>query len=248
VTAAAHRTREEERAAPAVRGASHPLRSGLGAAAEDYLKAIYEITGQTSRVAPSSVAAKLGVSQAAVTKMVKRLRALKLVRYTRTRGVELTDSGRLVALETIRHHRLIEMYLHQALGYSWDEVDREAEILEHVISEDFEDRIDRLLGHPTHDPHGSPIPTKDGRIEEIPLPSLADLAASQAGTVRRVFGRDPEMLRYLNGLGIALGTEVKLLERAPFGGPLRVRVGTSEHVIGVELARAVFVDASESAS
>ncbi len=223
-------------------------RSELGAAVEDYLKAIYEIAGQSERVAPSTVAAKLRVSQAAVTKMIKRLRTRKLVRYARARGVELTDAGRLAALETIRHHRLLEAYLHQALGYSWDEVDREAEVLEHVISEDFEDRIDRLLGHPTHDPHGSPIPTKDGRIEEVPLPALADLVTGQNGVVRRVFGRDPKMLRYLKELGIELGTRVELVERAPFQGPLRVRVNGTERAIGPELARAVFVAIDEGAS
>jgi DtxR family Mn-dependent transcriptional regulator len=181
--------------------------------------------------------------------MVKRLRARRLVRYGRVPGIVLTDEGRAVALEIVRHHRLLEAYLHQVLGYSWDEVDREAEILEHVISEDFEDRIDRLLGHPTHDPHGSPIPTKDGRVEDVALPSLADLAAGQSGVVRRVWGRDPEMLRYLEQLGIGLDVRVALVERAPFGGPLKVRVGTVEHVIGEGLARAIFIarDGKESA-
>jgi DtxR family Mn-dependent transcriptional regulator len=223
-------------------------RPQFGAAVEDYLKMIYQLSLESPRVAPATVAEKLGVSQAAVSKMVKRLRARRLVRYGRGPGIVLTEEGLAIALEIVRHHRLLEAYLHRVLGYSWDEVDREAEILEHAISEDFEDRIDRLLGHPTHDPHGSPIPTKDGRVEDVALPTLADLAIGQRGIIRRVSGRDPEMLRYLNELGIVLDTLIQLVERAPFGGPLRVRVGEAEHVIGEGLARAVFVAVEENAS
>jgi DtxR family Mn-dependent transcriptional regulator len=215
--------------------------SSFGAAVEDYLKTIYQISLSTKRVAPSSVATKLGVSQAAVTKMVKRLRERRLVRYARPQGVVLTESGRRIALEMIRHHRLLEAYLHQALGYSWDQVDREAEVLEHVISEDFEDRIDRLLGFPTHDPHGSPIPTKDGRMEDAEFPPLSDLEAGQRGTIRRVNGQDPDMLRYLGDLGLYPNTEVQVLEREPFGGPIRLLVNGKRRSIGAELARNVFV-------
>ncbi len=242
------------RSAPARPDLPRPLggddsstRTGHGSAVEDYLKTVYQLSLACPRVAPSTVAAKLGVSQAAVTKMVKRLRALRLVRYGRGPGIVLTEDGRAVALEVVRHHRLIEAYLHRALGYSWDEVDREAEVLEHVISEDFEERIDRVLGHPTHDPHGSPIPTKDGRVADADFPSLDDLDAGQSATVRRVNGRDPEMLRYLGELGLYPETEVTLVERAPFGGPLRILVGGAERTIGAQLARNVFVDAREAA-
>lgn len=221
-------------------------RPTLGAAAEDYLKIVYQLSLASARVAPSTVATKLGVSQAAVTKMVKRLRALRLVHYDRGAGIVLTDDGRAIALEIVRHHRLLEAYLHRALGYSWDEVDREAEILEHVISEDFEERIDRLLGHPTHDPHGSPIPTKDGRVEDTDFPTLLDLEAGARARIRRVTATDPEMLRYLGELGLYPQTEVVLVERAPFGGPLRVLVAGVERVFGVELARRVFIAPEEN--
>jgi DtxR family Mn-dependent transcriptional regulator len=227
------------------RSAEFPSAASLGAAIEDYLKAIYQLSLASERVAPSTVATKLGISQAAVTKMIKRLRTRRLVRYGRPQGVVLTDSGRRVALEMIRHHRLLEAYLYKALGYSWDEVDREAEILEHAISEEFEDRIDQLLGHPTHDPHGSPIPTKDGRVEDVDFPALGDLAVGQRGTIRRVDGRDPDKLRYLGELGLYPDTPIQLLEREPFGGPLQLLVKGKKRAIGPELARHVFVAVQE---
>lgn len=218
-------------------------RASLGAAGEDYLKAVYVLSLATGRVAPTAVAEKLGVSQPAVTKMVRRLQELQLVAYGRTEGITLTPAGRRIALEVIRHHRLLEAYLHQALGYSWDEVDREAEVLEHVISEEFEDRIDRLLGFPTHDPHGSPIPTKEGEIFDEELPTLGDVGPGRPSVVRRVNGRDPEMLRYLGTLGLYPEAKVTLLECAPYGGPVRVLVDGIERAIGPEVARCVFVAA-----
>lgn len=213
----------------------------FGSAVEDYLKTVYKLSQRTSRVTPSAVAEAQEVSLAAVTKMVKRLKELKLVAYERGRGIELTAGGTKVALEIIRHHRLLEVYLKEALGYTWDQVDGEAEILEHVISEEFEDRIDAMLGHPTHDPHGDPIPTKDLEIDSTVHPPLVEMEPGQKARVARVSDEDPAMLRYLGELGIYPAAGVELLEREPFGGPYRVKVDGREHRIGEELARNVFV-------
>ncbi len=213
----------------------------FGTAVEDYLKTIFKLSQRTERVTPSAVAEASGVSVAAVTKMVRKLGDLNLVSYVRGEGIDLTEAGTKVALEMIRHHRLIELYLKEALGYSWDRVDEEAEKLEHVISEEFEDRIDRMLGHPTHDPHGAPIPTKDGRLDTTRHPVLADLEPGRAVRVARVPDKDPAMLRYLGELGLYPGTDVELLSREPFDGPLRLRVAGEERTVGIELARKVWV-------
>jgi DtxR family Mn-dependent transcriptional regulator len=220
----------------------------FGTAVEDYLKTIFKLSRRMERVTPSAVAEAAGVTVPAVTQMVRKLGDLKLVRYERGRGIDLTATGRKVALEMIRHHRLIELYLAEALGYSWDAVDEEAEKLEHVISEEFEDRIDRMLGHPTHDPHGAPIPTKDGRLDEPHHPVLADLEPGQSARVARVPDNDPAMLRYLGDLGLYPGTPVELVRREPFDGPLSLRVGGDEQVVGMELARRVWIADEESAA
>lgn len=213
----------------------------VGPAVQDYLKTIYKRRDGDGLVSPSLVAEQLGVSPAAVTKMAKRLAELNLVRSAPNQRLQLTPAGRKIALEIIRHHRLLELYLTEALGYTWDQVDAEAERLEHHISEEFEERIDRMLGFPTHDPHGDPIPTKDGRLAEERHAPLASLEPGQAAVVRRVRDGDPELLRYLGRLGLYPDTAVEMLDKAPFGGPLRVRVGDAEHAIGSELAQSVFV-------
>jgi DtxR family Mn-dependent transcriptional regulator len=213
----------------------------LGEAAQDYLKAIYTLSLAETRVLPSQVAERLGVSPAAVTKMLRRLQELKLVSYERSQELALTAAGMKVALEVVRHHRLLELYLMEALGYTWDQVHPEAERLEHVISEEFEARIDALLGYPTHDPHGDPIPTLDGRVEELRLARLVDLEPGTTGVVRRVTDGDPAMLRYMGSLGLYPDAPVEMLDKAPYGGPLRVRVAGAEHAIGRELAEHVFV-------
>jgi len=215
------------------------LHSMIGTAAQDYLKVIYKL--QDAALTPTLLAGRLGVSGAAVTKMVRRLVELKLVRYQRREALRLTPAGEKVALEVIRHHRLLEAYLAEALGYSWDQVDAEAERLEHVISEEFEERIDQALGYPTHDPHGDPIPTRDGRIEVLRHPRLSELEAGCAGVITRVNDRDPALLRYLGGLGLYPRTRVELREKAPFGGPLTVHAGGSDHALGREAAEQVFV-------
>lgn len=213
----------------------------LGSAAQDYLKNIYKLALEQPGVTPSLLAERLGVSPAAVTKMLRRLQQLNLVRYERSQELSLTEAGEKIALEVIRHHRLLELYLAKALGYPWDEVDAEAERLEHWISEEFEERIDRLLGHPTHDPHGDPIPTRDGQIEPHCAALLADLLPGDTAVIRRVSDHDPAMLRYMARLGLYPNTPVRMLEKEPFGGPLRVRVGEAEQAIGHELACSVFV-------
>ncbi len=200
----------------------------LSAAGQDYLKAIYLIEQEQGegRVSTSALADKLQVARASVTGMLKKLAHSKptLVDYRPYRGVALTPAGRKIALEIIRHHRLVEAYLAEALGYSWDEVHREADQLEHVVSEELGDRMSQYLGHPEVDPHGHPIPDKDGSIrqyEELPLTALAE---GQQARILRVSDRDPELLRYLGELGLVLQAEVELLEAAPFEGPLHIRV------------------------
>lgn len=207
---------------------------------QDYLKAICLIAEAGEEVTTSAVAARLGVSAASVTAMIKRLSESGHLKHRRYQGVELTEKGRRLALEVIRHHRLLEAYLHQAMGMEWDRVHDEAEILEHAISEDLEDRIADLLGHPTHDPHGDPIPPKSGRHSEVHHSALDEVEAGNA-IVKRVSDRDPEALRYLGKLGIAPGTRISVEEQAPFGGPVWIRVGRRRHALGRELASAIFV-------
>lgn len=210
-------------------------------AMEDYLKAIYRLQEQQGQVTTQRLADELGVTGPSVTNMVKRLDEMRLLRHTRYHGVELTPAGRKIALEVIRHHRLLELYLAETLGYAWDEVHDEAERLEHHVSEELEARMDSALGFPTVDPHGDPIPSREGEIAAIAGLPLLDLEPGIAGTVTRVSDRDPEQLRYLGGLGLYPGVEVVVVERLPFEGPLKIRVGEQEHIIGRPLAAAVHV-------
>lgn len=214
----------------------------VGAAVQDYLKTIYKLRDPKGFVSPSAVAERMEVSPAAVSKMVKRLTEMNLVLPGENRRVALTPAGEKIALEVVRHHRLLEAYLMEALGYTWDQVDGEAEKLEHVISEEFEDKIDALLGFPTHDPHGDPIPSRDGHVPQEDHERLSALEPGQSGVVRRVRDRNPEMLRYIGRLGLYPDTSVEVLDHAPFGGPIRVRIGEVEHAIGRELADSIFVD------
>lgn len=219
----------------------------LGVAAQDYLKTIYKLTLLEERVTPSMLAERLEVSAAAVTKMLRRLQEMKLVNYTRSQELALTPGGEKIALEVIRHHRLLEAYLIEALGYTWDQVDAEAEKLEHVISEEFEDRIDEFLGYPTHDPHGDPIPTKEGHVDKTRHSTLAELEPGEQAVIRRVSDGDPEMLRYMARLGLYPSTPVEMIEKAPYGGPLRVRISDAEQAIGRELAGNIFVSRKDEA-
>ncbi len=210
-------------------------------AMEDYLKAAYRLRDEDGPITTQRLAEALGVSSPSVTNMVKRLHELGLVRHERYRGVELTETGEQIALEVVRHHRLLELYLVQALGYAWDEAHAEADRLEHHISEEMEARIDAALGHPTRDPHGDPIPGRDGAVAALGDRRLLDLELGEGGVIARVSDRDPEQLRYLGGLGLYPGVAVVVLDKLPFEGPLRLGVGEAEHLIGPPLAAAVRV-------
>jgi DtxR family Mn-dependent transcriptional regulator len=215
-------------------------------ASGDYLKAIYELQDEGSSVSPSALAQRLGVSPPSVTAMTQRLSEQGYASYIPYQGVRLTHKGLSVALELLRHHRLLELYLTRALGYPWDKVHEEAEKLEHTISEELEDRIDAALGHPTEDPHGHPIPPKNGEYKEEPVQTLW-VAQSDRVAVRRVSDRDPEVLRYLDSIGVRPGVELRILGRAPFDGPLTIHVGGADHALGERLARQIFVASATTA-
>ena len=220
-------------------------------AIEDYLKAIYQLRHEEPEqgaVSGQRIAERLGVASPSVTNMVKRLRELELVQHEPYRGIELSTEGERIALEVVRHHRLLERYLVEALGFGWDEVHEEAERLEHHISETLEARMATALGDPTVDPHGDPIPDLDGTVADVTERRLLDVAPGDATIVRRVSDRDPERLRYLERLGIRPGTAVRLVEALPFDGPLRVLVGTDEQVIGRPLAAAIQVAPNDANS
>ncbi|HEX9413274.1 MAG TPA: metal-dependent transcriptional regulator [Ktedonobacterales bacterium] len=230
-----------------------PTKRELSTRAVDCLKVIYKLRERGERATTSGVRERLQaleptgqLSDASVTQLFKSLAEQRLVAHTPYHGVELTPEGEAVAAEYTRHHRLLELYLVSRMGYRWDQVDAEAEQLEHAISEDFEDRLDALLGHPTADPHGDPIPARDGAVEVPPTRPLATLAEGQAAVVRRVSDDDPERLRYLAALDLVPGVRVRLLERAPYGGPLRLEVGDGvtarPQTIGPELAATVLVE------
>ncbi len=224
---------------------AHETDSLRSTAVEDYTKAIYALEDRAPRgeaVSTNSLAERLGVTAASASGMVKRLGELGLVAHQPYRGVLLTDAGRRVALEVIRHHRLLELYLVESLGVPWDRVHQEAEVLEHVLSEELEELIAVKLGDPTHDPHGDPIPTRELTIQEPATESLQALAAGACGTFVRVSDSDPGMLRYLAERGIAPGDELEVIERQPYGGPLFVRFRDHVHPLGGDLALAMRVE------
>lgn len=204
-------------------------------AVQDYLKAIWKLEHR-GRATTSALAAELSVTPASATAMVKKLAGLGLVEHERYRGMRLTASGERIALEVVRHHRLLELYLMEALGLGWDEVHAEAERLEHHLSEQLEARIDAVLGHPTHDPHGDPIPTAELVLLAEDGHWLSDVADGGAAVVRRVPDGDPELLRYLASLGVVPDQAILLVERAPFDGPVTVEVNGARHAIGLGLA------------
>lgn len=212
------------------------------AAVEDYVKTIYKLQTQTENVSTSALAERTRTSAAAVTKMLKHLDQLHLVAYTPYYGVRLTPMGEKIALEVIRHHRLLELYLSQAMGYPWDQVDAEAEKLEHVISEEFEARIDALLGFPAFDPHGDPIPTPGGVMPHVVMETLEAQEDDTPLIVRRVADGDAALLRYLGEHGLHPGVAVRVLSREPFGGSLRVEVSGQEKSLSQSAARSIFVE------
>ena len=213
-------------------------------AIEDYLKAIYQLEQEepaAGSVTGQRIAERLGVASPSVTNMIKRLSELGLVQHERYRGVELSDAGERIALEMVRHHRLLERYLVEALGYRWDEVHDEAERLEHHISEALEARMAAALGDPEVDPHGDPIPHLDGSVADPDTRPLIDLAPDDVAVVRRISDQDPERLRYLEQLGLRPGANVRVLATLPFDGPLRLEIAGAEQVIGRSLAATVQV-------
>jgi DtxR family Mn-dependent transcriptional regulator len=212
------------------------------AAIENYAKAIYALEQRgTGPVTTNALAERLGVTAASASSMAKKLARLGLVTHTPYKGVKLTERGRRVALEVLRHHRLLELYLTESLGVPWDRVHDEAEVLEHVLSEELEEVIARKLGNPTRDPHGDPIPSRELTIEEDETESMARLEVGAKGRFVRVSDSDPEMLRYLANEGITPGDRFEVVDKQPFDGPLSMRFGKRVHVIGGELARAMRV-------
>ena len=214
----------------------------FSAAVEDYAKAIYALQLRCGgAVSTNALAERLGVTAASASGMVRKLDDHGLVTHVPYRGVKLTDEGTRLALEVLRHHRLLELYLSESLGVPWDRVHEEAEVLEHVLSEDLEALIAAKLGNPTHDPHGDPIPSADLQMPNEPTRSLAELEPGARGTFVRVSDSDPEMLRYLAERNIAPGAEVRVEDKQPFGGPLFVAINNQTHVLGGQLAGAMRV-------
>ena len=211
-------------------------------AVQDYMKQIYLLERRDGKATTSALADAMGVSAASATSMVKKLAGLGFVEHSKYHGVTLTPEGEKVALEVLRHHRLLEVYLTQTLGLSWDKVLTEAERLEHVLSEELEAEIDRVLGYPATDPHGDPIPTADLVIAAEPAQRMAELEPGQAAVVRQVPDGDPSLLRYLAGLGLVPSTRFTMVDKAPFGGPLTLDVGGTQQAVGVELAERIGVE------
>ncbi len=220
--------------------ALHSDRALLSAQAEDYLKALYSL-GQPGPVSTQSLADTLKVSPASVSGMLRKLAEQGLVNHKPYLGAALTERGEKVALEVLRHHRLLELYLTRALGYGWDEVHAEADKLEHVISEALEARIARALGDPHYDPHGHPIPRPDGSLPELGGVQLPDSAPNRALTLLRVQGEDADFLRYLTEQGLQPGATLQVVDIDTHGGTLTLKVGDATRVLGVEAARRLWV-------
>jgi DtxR family transcriptional regulator, Mn-dependent transcriptional regulator len=213
------------------------------AAVEDYVKAIYTLDAGEGSVTTTALAERLDVRPASVSGMLSKLTALGLVEHEPYRGVRLTEHGTRVALEVVRHHRLLELFLVESLGMTWDEVHAEAEVLEHVLSEELEELIAAKLGDPAFDPHGDPIPRRELTVPADDSRSLYTLEPGEHGTFVRVSDSDPAMLRFLSERGIAPGAAVEVVDRQPFDGPLYVRVTGEVHVLGAVLARAMRITA-----
>lgn len=222
------------------------MEQSLTISIQDYLKNIYELTENGESATTNALAKKLKISAPSVTGMIQKMASAKpaLVEYQKHQGVTLTREGKKAALEVIRHHRLLEAWLVQTLGYSWDEVHEEAERLEHVISEDFEQRIAAAMGHPDRDPHGEPIPTADLKMPLDDSTPLSALRPSQTATIKRVIASDTELLRYLEELELIPGTQIEVKTYSPFDHNLTVRVGHKSHVLGLSITSKIFVEES----
>ena len=217
--------------------------STFSSAVEDYAKAIYSLQDGEGNVSISALAQRLEVTPASASAMVRKLAELGLVTHERYRGVRLTDAGTRLALEMVRHHRLLELFLAESLGVPWDRVHQEAEVLEHVLSDELEALIAAKLGDPTHDPHGDPIPSADLVITEEQTACLSSLEPGTEATVVRISDADPEILRYLAAREILPGTRLRVVDKQPFGGPLFVEVEGATHALGGQLAGSLRVRA-----
>ena len=219
----------------------------------DYLSAIYRLGDRLDKVTTTALAEQMHVSAPTASSMLKRLEESHFVERSSVDGVSLTDQGRLAALQLIRRHRLLEVFLIQVMGFTWDQVDSEAHRLEHAVSPSFEDRMAALCDHPTHCPHGDPIPTKDGHVQDVDAAPLAALEPGETGILHRVTSREAQVLRYLARLGLMPGQSVRLVEIGPFDGPVTVEVlaedGAAErHILGHQLAGTLLVRAPEDSS
>ena len=208
---------------------------------EDYLKVIFELESADGTAGTNEIATELGIAPASVSGMIRRLAEQGWIAHERYRGVRLTRAGKRAALRTIRRHRVIEAYLTTALGYPWDRVHDEAERLEHAASDELIDRMAAAIGEPSTDPHGAPIPTREGTIAEERFASLATVPVGKRVRIQRVGDRDSEQLRYLAEIGITPGRQVEVIARAPFDGPIDLRVGRVVRSIGPALARQIAV-------
>lgn len=230
---------------------SSSIREPLSQSIEDYLKAVYELTSGEGRASTNALAEYLDIAPASVTGMLQKLAATDppLLDYMKHRGVRLTEEGQKVALETIRHHRLLELFLHQILGYEWDEVHDEADRLEHVISEQFEQRIADALGDPSLDPHGDPIPRMDLSLPEAPGILLSSLRPGEKGHVVRVRDSAPELLRHLADMGVVPGAEMVVAGYSEFDGNLHLKVAGSneEVVLGPRVTNQVYIEPAAKA-
>ncbi len=220
------------------------MRQNLTTATEDYLKSIYELTLLDERASTNQIAERLGVKPGSVTGMLKKLATNDppLLEYHKSHGVALTAEGEKVALEIIRHHRLLELYLHDRLGYTWDQVHDEADRLEHVISEDFEERIAQALGDPLHDPHGDPIPTRDLQVMPESWVRLGDLRAGQRAIVQRVEDENADLLRYLSAIGLVPQARLTVTGYSEFDGNLQINVGDRVLVLGPGVTHQIHVE------
>lgn len=216
----------------------------------EYLAAIYKLAERQDRVTTSALAESMSVSPPAASSMLKRLQDSNFVERSSSDGITLTEQGRLAALQLIRRHRLLEVFLVEVMGFTWDQVAVEAHRLEHSISAAFEERMDRLCGYPTHCPHGDPIPHADGTLPQEPLLSVTQLRPGQCGVLRRVGTNEPGILRYLSQLRLTLGREVRLVDLAPYNGPVTLELTNlsngdagfpDRQILGSELADKLFV-------
>lgn len=212
----------------------------LSQSVQDYLKTIFKLQ-EDGPVSTTRIAKELNISGASVTGMLKRLSAMKLVEYNSYKGVKLTDDGTKIALEILRHHRLLELYLKESLGFSLAKVHDEACRLEHYVSEEFVQKIDDLLGHPEYSPLGNPIPSKDGVVPDSKVKPLSEVPIDETVIIKRIADDDKEMVGYFEKMGLLPNVELKVLDKAPFNGPITINYNGKDQIIGNEIARNIFI-------